>query len=342
MLGYDGGCTACVELAKISARVGDKLEVRSLHHPQVERWREQALGKDTPWAPTLFEVGGSRGVRAWTGPRMAVRLARILGPVSASKVVFVLGRVGRPRATGARIIPVEIEPGGISRGQFFKGMGGAALVATALPSAGVFATSAQAAESGARVAAEAKKMREESEKIGRAVSLMEKHMRIGANGDLLLDEKELTKDISSGLAKGIESEIFDGLRKDLKVTNAQIHKGQLDAKVVFPSEEVKFVGGKVSTRSCRGRSGRRWFWWGFKLYLNSCDVNKLLLVYAGYLSIAALCDKFPFTAVPCKYIRAVLTLSAGYIHYVHSQGGSDGLVIEKNWWRYLPRIYVQK
>lgn len=343
VLGYDGGCTACGDLAeRISAKVGDRLEVRSLHHPQVEHWREQALGKDAPWAPILFEVGGASEVRAWRGPRMAVRLARTLGPVSALKMVVMLGRVDVAKKAGAKVAAASTESGRVSRGRFFKGMGGAALAATVLPSSGVFATSAQAAESDARAAAKAKRMREESEKLGRAVSLMEKHMRIGANGALVLDGKGLTKDIKTGLAKGIEAEIFDSLERDLEITNAQVREGELEAKDVFPSDDVKFVGGRTSARSCRGRSGRRWFWWGFKLYLNSCDVNKLLLVYAGYLSVAALCDKFPFTAVPCKYIRALLTFSAGYIHYVHSQGGSDGLVIEKSWWRYLPRIYAQK
>ena len=57
VLGFDGGCATCSDLAaKISERVGDKLEVRSLHHPQVGHWRERSLGKDAPWTPTLFEV----------------------------------------------------------------------------------------------------------------------------------------------------------------------------------------------------------------------------------------------------------------------------------------------
>lgn len=68
VLGFDGGCATCSDLAeRISQRVGDKLEVRSLHHPQVEHWRERAFGKDAPWTPTLFEVGGVGEVRAWTG-----------------------------------------------------------------------------------------------------------------------------------------------------------------------------------------------------------------------------------------------------------------------------------
>ena len=129
VLGFDAGCMACSELAKrIEERVGGKLEVRSLHHPQVEHWRGQALGEDAPWAPTLFEVGGAREVRAWTGSRMAVRLARALGPVSTWRVMQALGEVSVPKVAVSGGPPAVVAGGGgLSRGQFLKGMGGAAL-----------------------------------------------------------------------------------------------------------------------------------------------------------------------------------------------------------------------
>jgi len=345
VLGFDGGCTMCSDVAeRISERVGDKLEVRSLYHPQVEYWREQALGKDAPWAPTLFEIGGAREVRAWTGLRMAVRLARALGPVSTWRVMQALVQVQPSRARSSMTLATNTDANGLSRGQFFRNMGGAALAASVLSSTGVSISEAHAAQRDARAAAQAKKMREEAAKIRRAVSTMEKHMRIEEDGTLRLDEKGLSNDIRTGSAEGIESEVFDDLKKDLEATNTQIRGGKLRAAEVFPSEDVELVEQKISARdarSCRGRSGRKWYWWGVRLYLNSCDVNKLLLVYAGYLSASALCDKFPFTTVPCKFIRAALTFSAGYIHYVHAQGGSDGLVIQKSYFRYLPKIYSQ-
>lgn len=319
VLGFDGGCATCSDLARrISESVGDKLEVRSLHHPQVEHWREMALGKDAPWAPTLFEVGSVGEVRAWTGPRMAVRLACALGPLSTWRVMKTLGQAGPSRARNSTTLAANTEAKGFSRGQFFKNMGGAALAASVLSSTGVSVSEAHAAQRDARVAAQAKKMREEAARIRRAVSVMEKHMRI-EDGILRLDEKGLSNDIRTGAANEIEPEIFDDLRKDMEATNAQIRGRKLGAAEVFPSEDVELVEQEISgrdARSCRGRSGRRWYWWGVRLYLNSCDVNRLLLVYAGYLSVTALCEKFPFTTVPCKYVRAALTFSAGYIHYV--------------------------
>ncbi len=345
VLGYDGGCVTCSDLAeRISQSVGDRMEVRSLHDPQVEHWRERTLGKDAPWAPTLFEVGGPGEVRAWTGPRMAVRLARALGPVSAWRVLCVLGEVAHSGVWTSTVPATRTGAGGFSRRQFSKSMGGAALAASVLSSTSLSISKAHAAQRGHRAAVQARKMREEAAEIRRAVSVMERHIRIGRDGTLGLNEEGLANDIGTGAAEGIAPRVFDDLREDMEATNDQIRGGKLRASDVFPSEDVELVEQKVSTldaRSCRGRSGRRWHWWGVRLYLDSCDVNKLLLVYAGYLSVGALCDKFPFTTVPCKFVRAALTFSAGYIHYVHAQGRSDGLVIQKSYFRHLPKIYSQ-
>lgn len=147
VLGFDGGCATCTDLAKrIEERVGDKLEVRSLHHPQVEHWRGQALGEGAPWAPTFFEVGGARGVKAWTGPYMAIRLARTLGPVFTWRLMRILGEVGVPKVA---TVGSPIAGGGdvgMSRGQFLKGLGGAAF-ALGLASS----TSSPAAATGAEL-----------------------------------------------------------------------------------------------------------------------------------------------------------------------------------------------
>ncbi len=66
VLGFDGGCSACGELARrIEERLAGRLEVRNLREPLVQEWRKKALGEDLPLAPTLFEVkrsGSSSGV----------------------------------------------------------------------------------------------------------------------------------------------------------------------------------------------------------------------------------------------------------------------------------------
>lgn len=137
VLGYDGGCATCGDLAqRISKRLGNRLEVRSLHHPQIEHWREKTLGQDAPWVPTLFEVGGAGEVRAWTGPRMALRLACAVGPVSTWRTMRALRDFEMP----------STPPNGMSRGQFLRGLGGGVLGAGLLAASSGLASPALAAQ----------------------------------------------------------------------------------------------------------------------------------------------------------------------------------------------------
>ena len=143
MLGFDAGCVTCSELARgIEERVGDKVEIRSLYDPQMEHWREQALGKDAAWAPTLVELNGGP-VRAWTGVRMGARLSRVLGPVATWRVMQELGEANTDLelADSAAVRAVS----GLSRGQFLKGVGGAAVALSILSGTGNLAAPAGAA-----------------------------------------------------------------------------------------------------------------------------------------------------------------------------------------------------
>jgi hypothetical protein len=136
ILGFDGGCFTCLELARrIDERVGDKLEVKNLRNPQLQGWRKEALGENAPWAPTLFEVNGSR-VRAWTGLRMGLVLIRALGPAGTWRAMQAIGEM---RPTKEKLLP-----GGLSRGQFLTGVGGAALAMSLLSGTGKLTRTATA------------------------------------------------------------------------------------------------------------------------------------------------------------------------------------------------------
>jgi hypothetical protein len=152
VLGFDAGCMTCSGIAeRIKERVGDKIEVRGLREPQVMEWRKQALGEDAPIAPTLFEVKGFE-VRAWTGVQMGLALSRALGPVATWRVMQALGEVGVvPKVEQSAI--VERLPGkaadavvGMSRGQFIKGVGGAAVAMSVLGGVGLPSRPASALE----------------------------------------------------------------------------------------------------------------------------------------------------------------------------------------------------
>lgn len=140
VLGFDGGCMACEELARrIEVRLGGRLEVLSLHEPRVVEWREKTLGEGTPLTPTLFEVRGQEALRAWTGWRLGANLGRFLGPVAAWEVLQVLGEVDKEPTSSRRVA-------GFTRGQFLKGVGGAAMAMSVLSATGKFVSAQETGE----------------------------------------------------------------------------------------------------------------------------------------------------------------------------------------------------
>jgi hypothetical protein len=129
VLGFDAGCTACVDLAaRVGELVGEKVDIRDLSEPRVEHLRKQALGKDAPWTPTLIEISPD-GAKAWTGTRMAVRLGRSVGFLSAWRILRALGEVTEARKTDISHRPASV---GMSRGQFLKGVGSTAVAMSVL------------------------------------------------------------------------------------------------------------------------------------------------------------------------------------------------------------------
>jgi hypothetical protein len=145
VLGFDAGCMTCGGLAKrIEDRVGDRIEVRSLNDPAMDHWRREAFGEDAPWAPTLVEVEHGK-VRAWTGVRMGARLSRVLGPVATWRMMQVLGEANADLELTESTAVNAIS--GLTRGQFLKGVGGAAVAMSILGGTGKLPAPAEAAVS---------------------------------------------------------------------------------------------------------------------------------------------------------------------------------------------------
>ena len=145
VLGFDAGCMTCSGLAeRIEDRVGDRIEVRSLNDPAMDHWRREALGEDAPWAPTLVEVDHGK-VRAWTGARMAARLSRVLGPIATWRMMQVLGEANADLELTDSTAVNAIS--GLTRGQFLKGVGGAAVAVSILGGTGKLPAPAEAAVS---------------------------------------------------------------------------------------------------------------------------------------------------------------------------------------------------
>jgi len=145
VLGFDAGCLTCSELAKtIEERVENRLEVLSLNDPLMEHWRKEVFGEAAPWAPTLVEVSGG-SVEAWTGTRMAVRLGRALGPLATWRVMQVLGEANADLQLTNSVAAKAVS--GLTRGQFLKGVGGAAVAISILGGTRKLASPAAAATS---------------------------------------------------------------------------------------------------------------------------------------------------------------------------------------------------
>lgn len=127
VLAFDASCPTCRGVAaSVAAACGDAVEVRSL--TEVDAWRSRALGPAAPPAPTLLRVDGEH-VRGWTGPALALRLARRLGPRRSLRVVCALGALRRAARGHPDPAPARGTRGGLSRVGFLRLTAGAAAAA---------------------------------------------------------------------------------------------------------------------------------------------------------------------------------------------------------------------
>ncbi len=95
VLAFDASCATCRQVSAVVVQACEgRLEVLPLSRPDVRSWREQALGAEPRWVPTLLRVEGDKA-RAWTGVGMAMPLARRLGPAATVRVLRGLGQMRR-------------------------------------------------------------------------------------------------------------------------------------------------------------------------------------------------------------------------------------------------------
>ena len=232
VLGFDAGCGTCSDLARrIEERVGDRIEVLSLNDPMMDHWRREAFGSPAPWTPTLVELDGGKP-RAYTGVRMGARLGRVLGPLASWRVMQVLGEanadLGLADGAAARAASV------LSRGQFLKGVGGAAVTLSVLSGTGKLPAPAAAASSV-----------EHEELTGTA--LMETVRRATRRADVVnLMGKGWRDKVSRG--RRIKAEISD-TRKDRRMVLEAIDLGggrisSTDGKPVFFGELAVVKGAR--------------------------------------------------------------------------------------------------
>ncbi|MEU6696400.1 hypothetical protein [Pseudonocardia sp. NPDC046786] len=110
VLAFDATCGTCKRMAEaVRVHAYGVIDVVPLSHPEVVRQREDLLGPEPPWVPTLIDIADRK---AWTGLRLRTTLTRRLG---VRKSVRMLAAIG---AASAATQPAK--PGELSRGEFFK------------------------------------------------------------------------------------------------------------------------------------------------------------------------------------------------------------------------------
>jgi hypothetical protein len=93
ILAFDAGCGRCKKVIdEITGVAGDRLAVAGLGEDRIRALRQRTLGAHPPFVPTLLAVD-SDGVRAWTGPRMSLRMSLLLGPRRCIAVARQLNRM---------------------------------------------------------------------------------------------------------------------------------------------------------------------------------------------------------------------------------------------------------
>ena len=80
-LGFDAGCTKCTKMAsQVESVTNQRLTAISLSSAEMTKWREESLGENAPWAPTVIRINGDGSVSGWTGVRAGLGLVDLLGP----------------------------------------------------------------------------------------------------------------------------------------------------------------------------------------------------------------------------------------------------------------------
>ncbi|WP_338766583.1 bacteriocin fulvocin C-related protein [Nocardia vulneris] len=126
ILAFDGSCAKCTRISDLVAAVaGDRLDTRPLTDADVIRWRHDSLGPAAPWRPTLIRVTGGRA-KSWTGPALAVPMARVLGPRATVRVLRVLGEFAAAESVAQRSpdgVAAIVAQGPSRRGVLLAGSG---------------------------------------------------------------------------------------------------------------------------------------------------------------------------------------------------------------------------
>ena len=117
LLAFDAGCSSCTSVTqRLNDEIGHVLITRNISDPDIVELRKQAFGANPPWAPTLLETKGDR-VRGWCGPRLSLRLTRLVGPRRAQRITRQIAHDSMPSDAQRRNV-LKLLPAAAGSGLF--------------------------------------------------------------------------------------------------------------------------------------------------------------------------------------------------------------------------------
>jgi hypothetical protein len=253
VLGYDGSCGRCAALAESIERSGLGIETMSLREPQMMAWREEELGTEAPWKPTLVEISNST-TRAWVGGKMSVALVRNLGVQNTWNLLKIIGEIsevqGQQSPPASGLLGTKVP-----RASFLKGIIGAG-VGVAILANGPAARAATAEDDLSWFAALKLKnprelsFNESAREMKRALELPElkavfsdvNSKSIGLRERIAADAARASRDVEE---LGIRSVVHT------------IHGGGKMTATMFLDEEISFLLYEITGGKFHGRSYAR-------------------------------------------------------------------------------------
>ncbi|NOK61458.1 MAG: hypothetical protein GFH27_549311n135 [Chloroflexi bacterium AL-W] len=131
-----------------------------------------------------------------------------------------------------------------------------------------------------------------------AIQRMEQYLRVHSDGTFYLT-------VQRGAHIGVEETLFQELQQGMEAVNDLIRSGKFhisEVQTQTPQSAVIINSGRLtdsSIDSCSGRTDYELFWWGVRIFLNSCATQQLL-------SGASICFIIP---IPGNFISCGLLLT---------------------------------
>ncbi|NOK64218.1 MAG: hypothetical protein GFH27_549323n43 [Chloroflexi bacterium AL-W] len=163
----------------------------------------------------------------------------------------------------------------------------------------------------------------------RAIVLMEQHLNVQFDGTFTLD-------VPNGAAIGVDEQIFNDLYQAMQNTNASIQAGVVSPAEVSMHTFSTSIDEPTSIDACSGRTGVDFFWWGQRVYLDSCNTQAITDTAKGVgATVGGLCavlSGMPGVNVPglptCVVAAAILAIGGFVIDGIHTAGGRNGIYID--------------